>query len=80
MRADVGDIVTFSAGGRRHIGRVAAAMEFPAGTPPETVIVATPTGDARVRVADLRVIRPNFVAETWANLGYDGPMPPDWTR
>ena len=77
MRAEVGDIVTFTdPAGRAHIGRVAASLELPPDYAPSTrVSVATPDGDFTVDVTALRVVRPNFVQETWNALGHDGPAP-----
>ena len=75
-KAEIGDVVTGTDDdGQPRIGRVAAAMEFPAGMPPSTVIVATPEGDWRVDPARLRVVRPNFVQETWNAIGHQGPHP-----
>lgn len=65
MNATVGDIVTWtSKAGRTRIGRVAAALEYPAGTPAKTVTVATTEGDFVLEPEELRVVRPNFVQET----------------
>lgn len=77
LKAEIGDIVTWTEpDGRVHIGRVAAAIEVPpAYEPPAMVSVATPEGDYRVVTKRLRVVRPNFVQETWNNLGHAGQNP-----
>jgi uncharacterized protein YijF (DUF1287 family) len=80
LKAEVGDIVTWTTtDGRAHIGRVAAALELPPEfKPPRTVTVSSPDGDFLVERNILRVVRPNFVQETWNAIGRHGQNP--WTR
>jgi hypothetical protein len=79
IRAEVGDIVTWrDPAGVTRIGRVAASIELPPDyAPARTVTVTTLEGDYPVETLSLRVLRPNFVQETWHALGYAGRPPWD---
>jgi hypothetical protein len=80
LQAEIGDIVTWTdPTGRAHIGRVAAVLEIPPDyAAPRRLTVATPEGGYLVERDSLRVVRPNFVQETWNALGHSGLNPWGW--